>query len=107
MAEYLWAGLLVGLFIWVLAEAAMQLRRPVSKKLREQVFAVVRAEGPVEDLEYCLRRIRADLAGCGFTGCSVLLSEENLSEEARQIAGRLDGVRLCTGEELRRMPLDL
>ncbi len=107
MAEYFWAGLLLGLLIWVLAEAAMQFRRPVCKRLRERVFAVVQADGPVGEMEYCLRRIRADLAGCGFNGCEVLLLDENLGPEERDAAARLEGVRLCTGEELKKLPLDL
>lgn len=107
MAGYFWAGLLIGLAIWVVAEALMQLRRPVSRKLHERVFAVVIADGPVEDLAYYLQRIRADLSGCGFLGCDILLAEDSLDPESRRIASRLEGVRLCTQKELAAMPLDV
>ncbi len=107
MAAYFWAGLLTGLLIWALAEALLYLRRPVSRRLSEQIFAVVRAKDHVEDLEYSLRRIRADLKGCGFSCCRILLSEQGLDAENREIAQKIDGVRLCTEEQLVAAPLEL
>ena len=100
MGGYFWAGLLAGLLIWVLAEVASRLRRPVSRKLLETVFAVVEAEEPGEDLEYCLRRLRADLSGSGFSRCQVLLLDKNLDEEAKAVASRIGGVRICSEKEL-------
>lgn len=99
-----WAGLLVGLCIWVAAESLLRFRRPVSKRLREHIFAVAELRGDTDDLEYLLRRLRADLAGCGFGNCTILLADSGLSPEQREIAVRMDGVRLCTEKELAVLP---
>lgn len=85
----------------------MQLRHPVSRNLREYVVTVVKPQGKVEDLEYCLRRIQADLSGCGFVGCQILLVSDALDLESKQIAERVDGVRLCSERELAAMPIEL
>ena len=99
-----WAGLWIGLCNWVIAESLMRFRRPVSRQLREQVFAVAELRENTDDLEYLLRRLRADLAGCGFGNCTILLVDSGLSPEQREIAVRMEGVRLCTEKELAVLP---
>ena len=104
MWSYFWAGLLAGLIIWAIAEAAMRLRRPVSRGVREEVFAVLELEKPQEDLEYTLRRVKADFSGCGFSGCRILLADLGLSENDRQVAALTEGVYLVPPRLLAALP---
>ena len=104
MWSYFWAGLLAGLIIWAIAEAAMRLRRPVSRGVREEVFAVLELEKPQEDLEYTLRRVKADFSGCGFSGCRILLADLGLSENDSQVAARTEGVYLVPPRLLAALP---
>ena len=104
MWTYFWAGLLAGLIIWAVAEAALRLRRPVSKGMREEVFAVLALTKPSADLAYTLRRIKADFSGCGFTGCRILLADRELSENDRQVAARTEGVYLVPSRVLEILP---
>lgn len=104
MWTYFWAGLLMGLIIWAVAEAALRLRKPVSRGTREEVFAVLELTKPAEDLEYILRRIKADFSGCGFTGCRILLADRELTENDRQVAARTEGVYLVPPRVLEILP---
>ncbi len=98
MAEYFWAGLLVGLLIWTVAEVSCQLFQ--RKKGRAGAFVLVPVEGDGEDLEYILRRARGQLSVGDFSSGRILVVDRGMSAAARQVALRFEGVRLCTEKEL-------
>ena len=101
MGEYFWAGLIAGLFIWVVTEVCCQIfRRGPMRRVGAAAFAVLTAEGHVEDMEYLLRRAKAQLAEGEFPAGRILVGDRGMDAATRQIALRFEGARLCTEKDL-------
>lgn len=101
MGEYFWAGLLVGLLIWVTAEVCFQLfrSRPL-KKAKAVMVALIPAAGRAGQLEQLLRQVKSHLSGGDFPSGWILVVDQGLEPEARQVALRFGGVRLCAEKDL-------
>ena len=101
MGEYFWAGLLVGLLIWVTAEVCFQLfrSRPL-KKAKAVMVALIPASGRAGQLEQLLRQVKSHLSGGDFPSGWILVVDQGLEPEARQVALRFGGVRLCAEKDL-------
>ena len=101
MWEYFSAGLLAGLALWVLTEVCCQLirRRPL-ERAGAVVFAVLPAEGRMDELEDLLRRAKAQLAEGDLPAGRILVLDRGMDPAARQVALRFPGARLCTEAEL-------
>ena len=101
MWEYFSAGLLAGLLLWILTEVCCQLirRRPLDRA-GAAAFAVLPAAGRMEDLEYLLRRTKAQLAEGDLPAGRILVLDRGMDPAARQVVLRFPGARLCTESEL-------
>ena len=101
MGEYFWAGLLTGLLIWVVAEVSGWLfrRRPMGRA-GAALLALIPAEGKAEGLEHLLRLARTELSGGRFPSGGIVVIDRGMETEARQMALRFEGARVCREKDL-------
>lgn len=101
MWDSFWAGLLMGLILWVLVESVRQLIRPRALfRAGGRHFVVIPAAGKMERMELLLRQARHILSEEGSSAGGIFVVDRGMSEDARRVVLRFNGTRLCEEKDL-------